>query len=87
MDPDMISSSNKREDVEMIRIPAVVTADKLGNRIVANMVMLGALQERTGVVSRESLEKAIKDSVSSRFHEIDLQAMESGIKLVKNLGN
>jgi 2-oxoglutarate ferredoxin oxidoreductase subunit gamma len=86
MDPDMISMSKERQDVEMIKIPAAVTADNLGNRIVANMVMLGALQARTGVVSKESLEKAIKDSVSSRFHEIDLKALGSGIQLVKNLG-
>jgi 2-oxoglutarate ferredoxin oxidoreductase subunit gamma len=85
IDPDMVDSTKKRDEIEILEIPAAITADNLGNRIVANMIMLGALQEKTGVVSKESLEKAIKNSVSKRFHEIDIQAMEAGIQIARNL--
>jgi len=68
-----------------MEIPAARTADRLGNRIVANMVMLGALQAKTGVVSGESLRRSIGDSVATRFVDIDLRAMEEGGKMINTL--
>ena len=85
IDPDMVYYMDKRQDVVVLKIPAAKTADKLGNRIVANMVLLGALQEETGIVSKESLQRSITESVTSRFHEINLKAMEEGIKILKSV--
>ena len=44
-------------------IPAIKEADKLGRRVVANVIMLGALQELTNIVSKENLEKALLDKI------------------------
>jgi len=85
LDPDMVKEGVKRSDVVKMEIPAARTADRLGNRIVANMVMLGALQAKTGVVSRESLRRSIGDSVATRFVDIDLRAMEEGGKMINTL--
>jgi len=85
VDPDMVERVEKRRDVVTLKIPSATTADKLGNRIVANMIMLGALQAKTGIVSKESLQMSMRDSVASRFFEIDLKAMEEGEKILKTL--
>ncbi|MEM2960309.1 MAG: 2-oxoacid:acceptor oxidoreductase family protein [Candidatus Bathyarchaeia archaeon] len=84
VDPDMTRDFDKRKDVEITKIPATRVADKLGNRIVANMIMLGALQAKTGLVSEESLRRAILASVPQRFVEINLKALEKGAKLVRS---
>jgi len=85
VDPNMVEGVGKRRDVVTLKIPAAITADKLGNRIVANMIMLGALRAKTGVVSKESLKMSMRDSVRSRFVEINLKAMEKGEKLLKDI--
>lgn len=85
VDPDMVANTEKRLDVETIKIPAAKTADRLGNRIVANMIMLGALQAKTGIVSKESLRSSVKDSVATRFHDIDLKALSEGEKILREL--
>jgi 2-oxoglutarate ferredoxin oxidoreductase subunit gamma len=83
-DPDMVDIRFGREDVNFIEVPAAKTADMLGNRIVANMIMLGALQESSRIVSKKALRRSIIDSVAARFRDIDLKAMEEGAKMVMN---
>lgn len=51
--------------------------------IVANIVMLGALVAATKVVSEESLQKAILDSVPKGTEELNLKAMQLGLQLGK----
>lgn len=84
IDPDMVDEV-KRRDVRVLKIPAAKTADGLGNRIVANMIMLGALQAETGIVTKESLHKAMRESVADRFIEINTKALETGEILQKGL--
>jgi 2-oxoglutarate ferredoxin oxidoreductase subunit gamma len=74
----MVDDPDRRQDVEVLKIPAAKTADKLGNRIVANMIMLGALQAKTGIVSKDALMKSMEDSVASRFVEINRKAIKTG---------
>jgi 2-oxoglutarate ferredoxin oxidoreductase subunit gamma len=84
VDSDLVDNPDKRRDVDVLKVPAAEIADGLGNRIVANMIMLGALQAKTGIVSSEALRKSISESVPSRFVELNLKAMDSGVKLVKS---
>ena len=85
VDPDMVIGLGRRRDVNTLKIPAAKTADKLGNRIVANMIMLGALRAMTGIVSKDALHRSVRDSVASTFHEIDLRALEEGERILRNL--
>jgi len=84
IDPDMVDDV-ERTDVRVFKIPAAKKADGLGNRIVANMVMLGAIQAETGAVTKESLNKAMRESVADRFVEINTKALEAGESLIQNL--
>lgn len=70
------------KDVTYFRIPAIREAEALGNRLAANMVMLGATQVITGTVSKESLEEAIRQRFP-RFKELNINALHRGIALGK----
>jgi len=71
------------KDVAYYRIPAMREAEALGNRLAANMVMLGAAQTVTRAASKESLEEAIKQRFP-RFSEVNIKALHRGIALGRN---
>ena len=60
-------------------IPVTDIAEfKLGRKVVANMVMLGALSAITGIVSREGLEAAVRSTVPGKTIDLNLKALEEG---------
>lgn len=72
-----------RGDVEIVQVPARDIAVRLGNQIVANMVMLGALAERSDVVSLELLKDAVEENMRQDMREINLKALQWGYDYVK----
>lgn len=65
-------------------VPAVATANDVGNPLAANMVMLGAAQALTGVVRAESLAASISDRFPGREGP-NLEALRRGIELAAAL--
>ena len=64
---------------QVVRIPATRIAEHdLGRRIVANIVMLGALTAVTEVVSVEGMRKAILDRVPKGTEELNMTAFQMG---------
>jgi 2-oxoglutarate ferredoxin oxidoreductase subunit gamma len=63
-------------------IPATRLAEELGRRIVANMIMLGFFTAVSGLVSRQSILKALEASVKPKTLDLNLQAFESGYEYV-----
>lgn len=59
-------------------LPATRMAEELGNRIVTNVIVLGFLVGRTGVVSREAAEQALKTTVKPAALELNMRAFEAG---------
>lgn len=66
------------EGKRFIPIPAVESADELGKRVVANVIMMGAVQSITGLVTDESLQKALLDRVPKGTEELNMKALEKG---------
>jgi len=62
------------------RLPAMRLATDLGNRMAANVVMLGFLICVTGIVSREALEKSVRETVRPRLLELNLRALSTGFE-------
>ncbi len=60
------------------RVPATHLAEELGRRIVANVVMLGFFTRVTGLVRRESMEKAIETTVRPETVPLNLKAFATG---------
>lgn len=76
----------KRNDIEIIELPATEIADRLGNTVVANMVVLGAFIAHTKVISEKTVvEKTLPDMFSKNPQVISLneRAVEKGIEFVK----
>lgn len=65
----------------VIRIQATRAAEDLGTRIVANVVMLGAFQVLTKVISWEALVSSVMDLVPEITHELNMKALERGKEL------
>ncbi len=77
----LIDLKTDRTDIDVFYIPANQIADELGNLRVANMVMLGAVMEQTGIVQRETAIECLKASWGEkRAHLIPIneEAMKKG---------
>jgi 2-oxoglutarate ferredoxin oxidoreductase subunit gamma len=66
-------------DFHVVGIPIINTAkNEIGRMIVANIVALGAMVALTGVVSKESVQKAVLSRVPEAFRELNLKALQIG---------
>ncbi|MBI4653810.1 MAG: 2-oxoacid:acceptor oxidoreductase family protein [Nitrospirae bacterium] len=83
MNASLLKGFNGRPDVETVQIKATDIAERLGNNQVANMVMLGALIGKTGVVSLDSALNALREMVPKHKKDIIIineTALRRGIK-------
>jgi len=78
VDTDLVESATRKQWLR--HVPATRLAVELGNRIVANMVMLGFFAAVSQVVSREALEEAIRTTVKPRTAELNLRAFAVGFE-------
>lgn len=66
-------------DRQILLIPATEIADHLGSTRVANMVLLGALLERTGILTTDEILQALPKMISKpELIELNRRAMEAG---------
>ncbi|MBP5766801.1 MAG: 2-oxoacid:acceptor oxidoreductase family protein [Clostridia bacterium] len=83
LDKSLVPVMPEREDVEVYAIPATEMAYEMGNATFAGIILLGKLIEVTGVVSRESFEKALYKILPPRKHSMipsEMKALETGAK-------
>jgi len=79
VDSDVYERAGKvRDDVEIIRVPSREISLRLGNPIVANMVLLGALAKRSEMVNLELLKEAVLANMRLSMQEINLKALDMG---------
>jgi 2-oxoglutarate ferredoxin oxidoreductase subunit gamma len=62
----LVDTPSERDDIRIIRLPASDIATELGNPRMANMVLLGALLEATGIVSQDSVVQQLNEHLSER---------------------
>lgn len=68
----------------IFKVPATeVAAKTLGEKLYANMIMLGALNKITKIVDENSMKKAIKDAVPEKVINVNMQAYEKGKELIR----
>ena len=82
----LIPKTCERDDIRIISIPASDIASELGNTRMANLVLLGALIEATGIVSMEAIEQQLEEHLSERHRkwlEPNKQALRKGASLAK----
>jgi len=81
----LIDSTNVKEipkiKANVHKIPATEVSEKdFGKKIYANMIMLGALTKITEILSRDAIERAIKDTISEKTISANIQAFKKGAK-------
>ena len=78
IDKDLVKCKSPRGKIKMYAIPATRFAEELGNRIIANLVMLGFFTAVTKVVSPEAMKKALPGLVPGRFLDLNIRAFDKG---------
>ncbi|MDP6349817.1 MAG: 2-oxoacid:acceptor oxidoreductase family protein [Chloroflexota bacterium] len=84
VDSDLVTLNGK--DDGFLTAPFTSVAEEMGNRIVANIVMLGFFTAATGLVGAEAMKESIRTSVRERFMELNLQAFDRGIEMYEEQG-
>lgn len=82
----LIDITPDRQDITAIGIDCNGIAEQIGNARTANMVMLGAIIQRTGVISIDSAMEALKATFGPKKEHllpINRQAMEAGAAAAK----
>jgi 2-oxoglutarate ferredoxin oxidoreductase subunit gamma len=69
---------------KIFKIPATEHAEKtFGDKIYANLLMLGALTNVTNIVSEKAMKKAIQDAVAKNIANINKEAYKKGKQLIR----
>ncbi len=70
----------------ILSVPIIQTAkNEVGKEIVANIVALGVIVGITGVVTRESLEKAILSRIPRGTEDLNKMALQKGYEIAEKL--
>lgn len=77
----LVPGTSDRDDLRVLLVPANEIAEELGEPRTANIVLLGALVEATGVVSLEAVEEALEKHLrADRRHLLqpNIEALHHG---------
>lgn len=83
IDSDLVNRAPERKDIEVISVPAESIAEEIGNKKIANMVLLGAVVKKTGIVSMEMLLDSLKAHSKPKFFDANKAALEKGAAYAK----
>lgn len=81
IDNAMVKPSEDEENI--CSVPATKIADAVGNRMARNVVILGCLIGKTGVVSRESMIESIRKNMKPKIVELNIRALDAGIEFAQ----
>ena len=85
LNASLIKWGPKREDVDVLRLPLVDLAAEVGSDRSQNMIMIGAVCARAGLLSLEEtfvgMQKAMKGK--TKFFEMNQKAIAKGFEAAK----
>ena len=85
IDKDLVKAKPPRGKIKSYSIPSTRFAEELGNRIIANLVMLGFFTAITQIVSPEAMKKALPGLVPGRFLDLNFKAFDKGYEYGKKI--
>jgi 2-oxoglutarate ferredoxin oxidoreductase subunit gamma len=77
-DTDLVKLKPPRGRIKTYGVPSTRFAEEMGNRVFANLVMLGFFTAITKVVTPEAMKKALPGLVPKRFLELNVRAFDKG---------
>ncbi len=78
VDADLVEGAAEKDWLR--HIPATRIAEEMGNRMVANVIMLGFLCATTSIVSRKALEESIRTTVRPALVDLNIEAFARGFE-------
>lgn len=84
-DPEFVEPPD-RSDIKAAQVPATSTAESLGVKLAANMVLLGFLQRGLKLFGENELLEVIADNVPQKFVDVNLEAARRGMALAEESG-
>lgn len=82
IDPDLVPNHDIGRPLYKVKVQKI--AQDLGNKIVTNIAMVGAIAGIYDVIDTEAMKKAVIDSVPKRFVELNVNAFNMGFEAGKN---
>jgi 2-oxoglutarate ferredoxin oxidoreductase subunit gamma len=82
IDPDLVK--NHESDKTICKIHAQKIAEKLKNKIVTNIVMIGAITKIVEFLDIKAVRYSIIDCVPSNYKDLNIRAFEEGLSAGKN---
>lgn len=87
VDSTLVTGPIDRDEVSVFSIPSSAIAGSIGNPRLSNMVLIGAFSQRTSIVKKESILKALEMIVSAgkkSLIEKNISAINKGIEFAQN---
>ncbi|MEE9465594.1 MAG: 2-oxoacid:acceptor oxidoreductase family protein [Candidatus Neomarinimicrobiota bacterium] len=78
IDADLVELGDGQRDVSLFAIPATKIAEEMGNRIFANVVMVGFFTAVTELVKPEAVRQALPGLIPERFLDKNIEAFDRG---------
>ena len=75
---ELVNIDHLPTGIRVYGVPATRLAEGLGRKMVLNIVMVGFFGAVAGLLDRESLRKAVADSVPPAFQDLNLRAFDKG---------
>ena len=81
-DSSLVEKGPSRTDVEVFQIPATQIASDMGNLTYANIILLGKLLQKTGIITKGNFEEALRKVLPEKKHYLipeEMKALETGM--------
>jgi 2-oxoglutarate ferredoxin oxidoreductase subunit gamma len=82
VDPNLVKKHDIGQPVHKVHAQQI--AESLGNKIVTNIVMVGAFTSIFGLLKTEAVKESVIDSVPKKFTDLNIKAFEKGLEAGKN---
>jgi len=82
----LVSRRPNRDDLDIVLVPADAIAEKLGDKRLANVVLVGVLLARLPLLPLEVVAQALRDTIPAHRHQLlkaNVQALEAGAALAR----
>ena len=78
IDKDLVKPTPPRGNIKMYSVPSTRFAEELGNRIIANLVMMGFFTSITKITTGDAMKQALPGLVPDRFLSLNEKAFDKG---------
>jgi len=85
LNSSLIEEKPSRTDVELIEVPTAALSEEVGSQRAANMVMIGAVCARTGLLDLEDTIKGMEAALQGKekFFPLNQKAIERGFTFAR----